>query len=894
MSIRKEQALFLVAAALGLLIWSGMESKKHSSRLRYERQGYESRSLPDEVVVEPSDRGVSERDPFRVPSETDPLPPRIIEFPVMRPLSVVLPPLFLGQQSNAYHQLRVPGGVVERVQLSGGGARSANGSAPGFSGDTGAGGDFADQGGSNPIDAFDKVFLEGMSAPFIGFIKSADKYALATKKFFGDETVILERVNRKTGRVMLTMDLTPDSYTITRIELAKTLRNRIELRKRELGAGPASLKDRGPFIDELLAEARKEFWVYAEAEEQAEQYVEISKRAEEGYRYLVRVLRAQGDIAKEWNLLTGLEDSAFKERALGLLKSRLGLSIDAEKHLREAVKRGTADPRSRLALAFFLCDQNRFSDALEHAEAARRNSVVLSSNAERFNVLLCLIRVHLASGNLEVARNLLGSLPSDPRGGGVAAAVDYARGERKAGLAARFAASGGGDAALGRAVCLMIEGQWSEAERAFYDLADQYPVWRHLGFAGLALLYERTGNREQAIASAEAAATAHPRDPYVQYVLGRQRRLLGQLDGAQEVLRSAIARDGRLVEAMAELVRTHLAQTSRAGADPVEVAENLYKARRYADRLVESDSQDGGVVAIEYLELQGLVRYRAQDLKAARKAFEMGADRSFFCRIGLAIVDYAEKRIEMAQGRLIEIRDSLRISDPNRSFTENVLEQIGDHAQKEQLRDVFERGDLGGNWTSSANGTVKPRLRDGALSIRGILKQPGRSVIARRVQPTGGNFLAVEVDMEINPGHRARDAFLQVGFPKKSAEGTSDFSVSFGVHDKKPYLLIEDGDRRQARDQAQRENWEPVRLSGGLNTLDPIRLALRVIPRDEVGRRFMLRAFWNGRLVHERKIERLNSSTRTELNIDLVSRGTVGQEADVLFDNFLLIRRKEK
>ena len=83
-------------------------------------------------------------------------------------------------------------------------------------------------------------------------------------------------------------------------------------------------------------------------------------------------------------------------------------------------------------------------------------------------------------------------------------------------------------------------------------------------------------------------------------------------------------------------------------------------------------------------------------------------------------------------------------------------------------------------------------------------------------------------------------------------------------------------------------------MSGGLNTLDPIRLALRVIPRDEVGRRFMLRAFWNGRLVHERKIERLNSSTRTELNIDLISRGTVGQEADVLFDNFLLIRRKEK
>ena len=64
--------------------------------------------------------------------------------------------------------------------------------------------------------------------------------------------------------------------------------------------------------------------------------------------------------------------------------------------------------------------------------------------------------------------------------------------------------------------------------------------------------------------------------------------------------------------------------------------------------------------------------------KTSVPAFEVGADRSRFCKVGLALVDYARNRVEEARGQLAELEDSLRTGDPLREYAASTIEMIDD------------------------------------------------------------------------------------------------------------------------------------------------------------------------------------------------------------------------
>jgi predicted Zn-dependent protease len=883
MRIRKEQGLLLVAAAIGLWIWSGSSAGRFSTRLPSNAKPYQAQNPPRDclapVLAAPPR---IERDAFLEPSETAPLPPTVLPFPELPPLSVVAPPLSPGQGTGAWAQLRVPGGAVEPFAFAEsatvGEVEPAEDPPPGPTQEPQA----------RPELTYDSV--RTTTGTYWGFVRNADKFALEGKGPFR-VPVVMDWVREKTGEIVkLGQEWPPDA--VREVVLADTLRHRIERRKRAIGPGVATMRERIAFVDELLEWAQSEDWVHNEALAQAELVIAAAPHDPAGYRVKAKVLRAQADLGAEYALYRGLPaelaDSPFQHRGLGELMARLGLEADAERELRLAVEKGPADPRARQSLARFLLARGRPAEALEHALAAHRNRGPLTSDDELFEVIRTLLAVQLALGRAEEAVGLLAQMPTGEGFGArrdyLSGAVDYAQNER-ARAVQRFTAareaSGSGEAMLAQAACLILDRQWAQAEAVLRQVVDQNPLLRGRALAALGLLYERTGHDGQALAQLEAASIADPADAYVQYLLGRERRRNGQLESAVDALHGALQARGDLIEAMAELTMVYLAM---ADAAPDQAAEHLYNARQYVERLVEMDAAAHAPprATLEYRILLGIVAFRARDLKAARAALESGREESEFCRIGLAIVDYAQNRVDEARSRLGDLKDSLRPDDPFRQHAEKLMAVIEDHAEKEQIRDGFERDEVGDNWERKASGALRHAIADGRLVVRGKFSQ-AKPAEASRVQPKAGNFLAAEALVQLGPEHDAKLAVLQLS--TQSRRGTdTDFQVQFGFRGKTPYLRIVDG----------AEPVQPEIDAADVRAYDPHRLALQVVPKEEGSQSFVLQALIDGRIVHQQELTKLRRGTPSPLSIDLFVEGGPNQNADVAFDDFRLVRRKDK
>lgn len=904
MRIRKEPALFVIVAALGAWIWLGGTPGKWSATLRAKEKTYDAAVAPRDCLApllatspEPG------RDTFREPSETTALPPTELLFPPLPPLSVVALPLDPGQAANAYAQLRIPGGTVEQFAIAErGGDATENGAKEGAKEPQPSGEQDPPAVAASPDLTFDRVKV-ATGQEYYGFVRNPDKYDLEGTGPFR-QTVILDWVNKETGKVMKPgFELAVED--LRQVRLADNLRNKVERRKRSLGTGAGANRDRIAFVNELLDMAQLEDWVFQEALIQADLIVAAAPDDPSGYRMKANVFRAQSDLGKEYSLYQSLPpalaDSSFQHLGLGLLKARLRMDIEAEQHLRRAVEKLPADPRARMALADYLCQHGQCLAALEHAQIAHTNRGLLNTDEEQFDAIGTLLRVQLGLGRAEEVVGLLAQLPTDEsfaaRRSILAGAVEYARGVREPGARekalSRFAtareAGGGGHAALAHAACLQLDGKWQAAEAEFRDVADQYPLLRARALAGLGLLYERTSNAGQMLAPLEAAYSVDPRDAYVVYLLGRARRLAGQLEGAVEALRTSLQLRDSLIEAMAELTMVYL---EMAEAAPEQAAEHLYKARQYVDRLVELDAEQGAVpgrASLEYRILQGIVAFRARDLKAARVAFESGRDENNYCRVGLAIVDYAQNRVDEANGVLQDLKENLRPDDPMRVHAETLMAVIADHAEKQQLRDGFERLQLGANWPIEQCGTLKPYIEDGRLVVRGKFGSPAKVVKASRILEKAGNFIGVETTIQLRADHNSKFAWLALSTQSQKGRSTdSDFRVEFGFRERSPYLRIVDG-RTPTGDPP-----EPVKLDLELAPFEPHRLALQVIPKDEQAKSFVLQATIDGQLVHEQELNRLRAGTSQELSIDLGVEGITGQQADVSFDDFRLVRRKDK
>jgi hypothetical protein len=89
---------------------------------------------------------------------------------------------------------------------------------------------------------------------------------------------------------------------------------------------------------------------------------------------------------------------------------------------------------------------------------------------------------------------------------------------------------------------------------------------------------------------------------------------------------------------------------------------------------------------------------------------------------------------------------------------------------------------------------------------------------------------------------------------------------------------------------------EPVTFKHAVVHRDRLNhLRLEAVPQkgDEDNKTLFLRAWWNGEMVHERRLQRLRRATGKssgKLNLELKVEGKNGKQVKVVFDNFRLVQ----
>ena len=935
MQIRREQGLCLVALGLaGLILWAGRGADMRMPVIKATPKAYDAppgATLPLAAMEKKPPLAARERDFFVEPSESMPLPARELPFPKLDPAPVVGLPLPRGQHPAAWHQLRLPGRALsepfafpEAAGAGEGTATQPTESAPARAVPAGVPVAGPAAAGARPAQATREELIARherrwdrveVSTPpgqiWWGEIQDTDKWALDGKTTL-QRPIRMRWVNPETGATTVhDHEVKPEN--VLRIVLSKHLRSQIEITRRKLPEDAAGLPQRAAFLEDLLRAARTETWVYAEARRQAETYARLAGSNEDGPRWRARVAREQGDLLGELAIYQGLPQdlagSALQLGGLGYVHARLGLHAKAEDYLRQAVQKAPADPRLTAQLARFLTSRGRAAEAVPYAASAQRNKGAVVDATEAFEIGLALVECNLALGQLDAAREALSRVEAPPALAPVRdlwkGCVEYASGQREAAVAALQNASDGTQAATLALAAAKLAGPletlpFVEVRTLLETVRDQDPMLRDRALCGLALLYERAGHGQQALVAAEAAVACNPSEPYALYLLGRERRLAGQFEAAIEALQRAL----RLSDASAEiLVETALAELQIAQTSQAEDAlTHLARGLRFVERAVALDESYGPTPF--FLELQGRVAFETRDLRAARQAFERGAAKSQFCQLGIALVDYAQGRPEEAHNQLTQIREKHKRGDPVRVFAEDTIKLIEDWAGREQVRENFERadlaktekGELSKKWEEVRNGALRPLVQGGELVLDGEITVAGKPVAARKRLERAGDFLAVEARLTPRGDLPGRTYGLQLVDGGRAAGNLSvnDFRARFGVKDGQPYLQIQDGDPAQAQDPT-RFDAVPLPPACKVEAGKPVRLGLEVVPRKEGDSYWTLRALWDGAVVHEREVTRLNKNLRQiALLTDLFAEAPLHQKVDAAFDEYRLVRRKDQ
>lgn len=901
MALRKEQVLFVATLAIAALVWNSQrQSPALVASVSMKTEEYQPKPVVATPLAGEAGAALRRRDFATEPSETQPLPPRLLPFPPRAPRSVVMLPLEPGPDFGHAMVLAGDGGVVTGVTLTEPAASQAGGEAGAEAGSAAAA---ASQGPPTTraereaiaARSYDRVYQEGLASPFFGTVEvdGIDRFDLEKMQNFDGVTIHLRPYNVDTGRVGV-KPMTfgnDDRVKVAKVVLAGTLRNEIVRRTRGIPVDAGNLDRRGEVIRWLLEQAREDSSVYKDALQQADLYVQAAKGDLEGLRWQQRVLQAKGDLAAEFTLLDGLQgpqrETAFRYTGLGRIKARLGLFADAEQDLRKATELAPLDARAHAALAEFLLQRGRSSEAVQAARAADASFGTLLDPSDRHQVGRIVLSCHLAVDEVAAAQDALRRLEGSERAY-LDGAIKYASGDVQAALTAFRTVTGAdaGAARLGQAACLVRLGTWQEAYELLLAVYDQEPLLRSRAASGVALLQLRLGQPEAALAWLDRAQEADPLDPYAHYLRGATLARQGDLAGAEQALLGCLKLRDDFVHALVEMAALLSQRALEQGS-----TDAASGALRYGTRAVHLAHRP----SYELHVLQGLLANFSGDLRTAQTAFtqarELGADepQKLAARGALAVIAYSRGQREEAESTLVRMTTDLPKEDALRVWAEATLAAIDDHGQKEMLGDGFERAEVGKIWPGERDGGLGAQVQDGMLVFAGTFPRSGQgeaSVRRANAVPKGRNFLAVAVRMQHGPNQPRSDGFagLRIGTQAGGGRG-NELRVQVGIREGQPYLTIEESRK------------EPVRTTLDVPEFDPTawqQLELRVVPRGEQSRSFSLEVSWNGRLVRSHDLETLSGSTGNELETGLFASGSKGAAVDVRFDDYRLERRKDR
>ena len=897
MALRKEQVLALSSLALGALVLTRCKDEEwRAPSIATTVKAYVAATPPTAPLLTTPANAASQRQWFREPSETQPLPPRPLPFPVQEALQVVALPLEPGPDFVRADLLLIPGAVTTGVTLEAVAAAVAvEEAAPTSVVET------RDQKKERYRRQYDQVWLSGQSEEHFGILRvpGQDLFDLEQRDEGGLEGVVVNVLEFSiTDEKVKPPEATfgnDERIRVTKLRLADTLKNRVARAVRAVPADAAHALDREKLIDELLLWARNEAWVYEVALEQAE----VLARTDAGLtavRAKARVLRYKGDLAGELALYESLPSNgpagAFRFEGLGILQGRLGLYSAAIDSLQQAIAIAPTDARPHAALSQFL--RQRAEPQQAHAMAQRAMATLgsVSDQLERLRVIQVAIGGLLGMGDMDGAREALSKFGSHPAGTPQAAllaqlraAIDYASGllpAAKDGFRAAAAAGFGPAAQLGVAACQVRLGEWQDAKSSFESVVVDAPLLRHQALAGLSLLYIRLGQFEAAATQADRALEADPLYVYAHYLKARALAGLGQTGNSIEALNAVLRLRDDFVPALAEVSEQRM-QMLRDG-DASEQAQSALAAVRYADRAVTLSP----VQSVTLRERQGLAHFATADLRGAQDAFSAARDAAtddpgrLFAQAALAIVDYAMDHGEEARPQLERMQSDLPREHPMRQWATETLQRIEDHAQKEQLDDRFERSEVGNVWLLERDGGLGAVVDQNRLLFSGRFSRATEvSAVRAGAVQKGGKFLAVSARMTLLPGHQVQDTFAGVRIQSRGSGSAPDFQAQIGLRDGKPFWMVREG----KADPMQSGPGGEAAVAGE-HTFE-----LRVQDRGE--NLFRLLMLIDGAVLQQKDLTMLRAADSKELETVLLVSGRAGNTADVAFDDFHLERRKD-
>ncbi|MBL8756750.1 MAG: hypothetical protein JNK15_25865, partial [Planctomycetes bacterium] len=543
MNVKKEQVLALLTlAATGWAATYWLDVPAYRSSYSPATEAYEPKAVPDLALAGPATKASTRRDWATEPSETKPLPPRVLEFPPRAPLTFAAVPLDPGPDYRHLHVLAIDGKQIADVAIAQGGeAAPANGAAAPAPGPADA--PAPGQGPSTRKEreeiasrSYDRIWLVGQSSPFFGNLEpdNHDLFELEDKGQF-DGVVLRQRAyNVDTGKLgeIRSWPNPGSPERLERIRLAETLRNEVRRRERKVPDSPAFLPERRALITWLLEQARENVALYDDALRHAQRYRELSNGDLDGLRLMQRVLRARGDLAGELAMLEALpttgSEGGFRFEGLGVVKARLGLWLDAEVDLVQATVLQPLDCRVHATLADFLRQRGNSQAALASVRRAEQSLGSVQDPGELARVRSVITAVHLAVGDIAAARASLQAIPKELQSPYLEGCVAYAAADLQTAIAA-FQRAGttaeAGAAAVGHIACLVATGQVQEAHDLALRTYDSEPLQRHRIATCLAAAFARTAQFESALLWIDRALEADPQDPYAYYLRGRVLRL---------------------------------------------------------------------------------------------------------------------------------------------------------------------------------------------------------------------------------------------------------------------------------------------------------------------------------------------------------------------------------
>ncbi|MBI3817722.1 MAG: tetratricopeptide repeat protein [Planctomycetes bacterium] len=539
---------------------------------------------------------------------------------------------------------------------------------------------------------YDRLNLK--EAPLMwGRILNPKKYEIKD-----DEAIVFQIYDKISGRAF-GKPLTRQRADVISYQLAKTIRNDIEIKKRKViwGAGNESkIREFGLWC---LSLGDDEPFAIEESGRQLKKAVELAPQDPANQLALGRWHEANYHYEDAWKLYRSMTEGDFRANpeawvARAELERRLHLDKDAQLSLERAATLDSSNYLPKLVLGEFYLLQGRANEAASALDASFRNEPTGVGDATiRARIRRRLAEAQLAIGNIASAGELFEKARNADPNDGVAAtgsAVVMMLNKQTAPamelLNATIAAKPAAGALLARGILKLASKDYPGAKADFEAAIGLDPVRDVRPLSALAFLYIVTDHRDEAMATIERALQNDPTDAYAHYLRGRLRRDAGESEAAREDQKFAVMADLGFVEPLMEM-------------GLLAAAQDLYEAAdRYYAKAAEFDVKNANLFA-----LRGLNLLLWQQTRRAKDTFitALRIDRDNpVARIGQALCEYMDDNTMAMNREFGTVRDSRADGDRFKTYAIETLQKISIHDHKQEWVDTFERIVLGNNnWT---------------------------------------------------------------------------------------------------------------------------------------------------------------------------------------------------